>query len=316
MQQIFVTGATGFVGRHVVPRLMESGHAVRIMARGPVRQHLLPEGVEVSQTSLTDQEGLEAALSGIDAVVHLVAIIRERGEATFDRVNHLGTASLAKAALSAGVSRFVLMGAIGAVDDPRFPYLQSKWRGEQTVIQSGVPYTILRGSIIFGKGDEFINALGGLVRVFPLVPVIGGGNVRFQAIHVEDVAHSIARTLELDETENRIIEIGGPEHLTYDGILDTIAETYGCKRWKLHLPIGLMRPMVKLMEKLLPHPPATSQQLSMLEFDNVAETDAVSKELGFSPRPLAGNIDYIRKVSFLDGVKMVLGRMPSHIRDH
>ena len=316
MQRIFVTGATGFVGRHVVPCLMESGHAVRILARGPVRQHLLPEGVEVSYASLTDQDGLEAALSGVDAVVHLVAIIRERGAATFDTVNHLGTARLAKAALSAGVSRFVLMGAIGAVDDPRFLYLQSKWRGEQALIQSGVPYTILRGSIIFGEGDEFINTLGGLVRVFPLVPVIGGGNVRFQAIHVEDVAHSIARTLELDETKNRTIEIGGPEHITYDGILDAIAETYGCRRWKLHLPIGLMRPVVKLMEKLLPHPPATSQQLSMLEFDNIAETDAVSKEFGFSPRPLAGNIDYIRRVSFLDGVKMVLGRMPSRIRDH
>ena len=316
MKRILVTGATGFVGRHVVPCLVESGHAVRILARGSVRQHLLPEGVEVSYASLTDQEGLEAALSGIDAVVHLVAIIRERGEATFDSVNHLGTARLVKAALSAGVSRFVLMGAIGAVDDPRFPYLQSKWRGEQALIQSGIPYTILRGSIIFGEGDEFINALGGLVRVFPLVPVIGRGKVRFQAIHVEDVAHSIARTLELDETENRIIEIGGPEYLTYNGILDTIAETYGCKRLKLHLPIGLMRPVVRLMEKLLPHPPATSQQLSMLEFDNIAETDAVSKEFGFSPRPLAGNIGYIRKVSFLDGVKMVLGRMPSHIRDH
>ena len=316
MKRILVTGATGFVGRHVVPCLVESGHAVRILARGPVRQHLLPDGVEVSYASLTDQEGLEAALSGIDAVVHLVAIIRERGEATFDSVNHLGTARLVKAALSAGVSRFVLMGAIGAVDDPRFPYLQSKWRGEQALIQSGIPYTILRGSIIFGEGDEFINALGGLVRVFPLVPVIGRGKVRFQAIHVEDVAHSIARTLELDETENRIIEIGGPEYLTYNGILDTIAETYGCKRLKLHLPIGLMRPVVRLMEKLLPHPPATSQQLSMLEFDNIAETDAVSKEFGFSPRPLAGNIGYIRKVSFLDGVKMVLGRMPSHIRDH
>lgn len=316
MQRIFVTGATGFVGRHVVPRLMESGYAVRILARGPVRQHLLPEGVEVSYASLADQEGLEAALSGIDTVVHLVAIIRERGAATFDTVNHLGTARLAKAALNAGVSRFVLMGAIGAADDPRFPYLQSKWRGEQALIQSGVPYTILRGSIIFGEGDEFINTLGGLVRVFPLVPVIGNGNVRFQAIHVEDVARSMARTLELDETKNRVIEIGGPEHITYDGILDAIAETYGCKRWKLHLPIGLMRPMVKLMEKLLPHPPATSQQLSMLEFDNIAETDAVSKEFGFSPRPLAGNIDYIRKVSFMDGVKMVLGRMPSHIRDH
>ena len=316
MQRVFVTGATGFVGRHVVQCLMESGHAVRILARGPVRQHLLPEGVEVSYASLTDQEGLEAALSGIDAVVHLVAIIRERGEATFDSVNHLGTARLVKAALCAGVSRFVLMGAIGAVDDPRFPYLQSKWHGEQALIQSGLPYTILRGSIIFGEGDEFVNTLGGLVRVFPLVPVIGSGKVRFQAIHVEDVAHSIARTLELSETKNRIVEIGGPEYLTYDGILDAIAETYGCKRWKLHMPIGLMRPVVKLMEKLLPHPPATSQQLNMLEFDNIAETDTVSKEFGFSPRPLAGNIDYIRQVSFLDGVKMVLGRMPSHIRDH
>ena len=315
--QVLVTGATGFVGRHVVRALVEKGMRVRALAHTPGREHVVAgQDVEVSYASISDSAALKSAMDGVDGVVHLVAVIREKGAHTFDSVNHLGTARVVEAAREAGVRRFVQMSAIGAVDDPGLTYLQSKWRGEQAVVQSGVPYTILRGSILFGEGDEFINMLAGLVRAFPLVPVAGNGGAMFQPLHIEDAARCLAETLLSDELASQTVEIGGPDHLNYDQIINAIAATFGRKRWKVHLPLPLMRMIVAVMEKTLPHPPATLHQLDMLAIDNVAELGVVEKLFGFTPRPLEGNIDYVRGISFMDGLKMALGFMPRRIRDH
>ena len=243
------------------------------------------EGVELCHADVTDVDSVKAAMDGVDGVVHLVAIIREQGSFTFERVNHQGTANVAAAAREAGVRSFVQLSAIGATDDQKLPYLQSKWRGEQAIVQSGVPYTILRGSILFGEGDEFINTLAGVVKAFPLVPVAGNGRVRFQPIHVQDVAQCIVQALEREDLRGQTIEVGGPSYLTYDQILDTIATTCGRRRWKAHVPVPLMRGLVKVMERTLPHPPATSHQLSMLAFDNIAQVDTVEQVFGFTPRP-------------------------------
>ncbi len=248
-------------------------------------------------------------------MVHLVAIIRERGDLTF-RVNRQGTAHVVAAARQAGVRCFAHLSAIGAKDDPRFPYLQSKARGEQAVIQSGVPYTILRGSILFGLGDGFINTLAGVVRLAPLVPVAGNGKTRFQPIHVQDMTTCLVQALERDDLRGHTIEIGGPAHLTYDQIMGVIARTYGKWRRSVHVPLPVMRRLVWAMERAMPHPLATTHQLSMLAFDNVAQLDTVERVFGFTPRPLEGNIDYVHGVSFWDAVRIVMGFMPRRIRDH
>ena len=316
-RQILVTGATGFVGRHIVRALVEKGMRVRALAHTPGREHVVVgQDVEVVHASVSDAAGLKSAMDGVDGVVHLVAIIREKGEQTFDSVNHLGTASVVEAAREASVRRYVQMSAIGAIDDPGLAYLQSKWRGEQAVVQSGIPYTILRGSILFGEGDEFVNMLAGLVKALPLVPIAGSGGSMFQPLHVQDVARCLAEALALDELASQTVEIGGPDHLTYDQIIDTIIATFGRKRWKAHLPLRLMRIVVGLMEKTLTRPPATLHQLDMLAIDNVAELGVVERAFGFTPRPLEGNIDYIRQISLADGLKMLLGFMPRRIRDH
>ncbi len=312
---VFVTGAAGFVGRRVVEAFRTRGVEVRCLIHNPGKESVLPqEGVDVHYGSVTDLDALKAALYNVDAVVHLVAIIREQGSTTFEDINHVGTRNVAYAAKEAGVKRFVQMSAIGAEEEPSYRYLYSKWLGEQAVIHSGIPYTIFRASIQFGEKDEFINTLAGLVRSFPIVPIAGSGKNSFQPISVEDVARCIVDSVEREDLIDKTLEIGGPDHLTYNQIIDVVVRTLGVKRLRLHIPLLLMRPVVRLMELVLSRPPATTEQLRMLPVPNVAQLDMVQKSFGFDPKPLEGNIDYIKKISLWDGLKIAFGAMPAHIR--
>ena len=314
---ILLTGATGFVGRRVARDLQARGSHVRALAHRPGLEHLFEgEGIEVRYGDVKDSDFLRATMDGVDGVVHLVAVIKEQGDSTFERVNHQGTASVARAAHEAGVKWLVHLSAIGAADRPQFPYLRSKWMAEQAVVDSGLPYTILRASIQFGEGDEFINTLAGLVKGMPVIPVAGDGRARFQPIAVEEVAECIVQAVEREELRGRVIEIGGPEHVSYDQIIDAIVSTYRLRRLRAHVPLAVMRKMVWLMERALPSPPATLQQLDMLAIDNVAQVETVEEVFGFKPRPLGGNIDYIRAISRWDALRIVAGFMPKSIRDH
>lgn len=314
---VLVTGATGFVGRHVVQALLARGKDVRCLVHSPGREKALGSSkVDVRFGSVTDPAALEAAFYDVNEVVHLVAVIRERGQVTYDKINRQGTANVAAAAAQAGVQRFVHMSAIGARNDPSFRYLYSKWQGEQAVIKGGVPYTILRASLLFGEGDQVANSLAGLVRVFPIVPVAGDGKAQFQPLSVEDLARCVVATVDNQALVGRMVEIGGPEQLTYDQMLDVVCLTLGVRRLKLHIPMPLMRGIVRAMGALLPRPPATTEELKMLSVPNVAQPNAVEETFGFSPRPLGGNIGYVKRVGFWDGLKISLGAMPPHIRDH
>jgi NADH dehydrogenase len=223
---------------------------------------------------------------------------------------------VAEAAARDGVEQFIHLSAIGARDDATYPYLYSKWQGEQAVIQSGVPYTILRPSILFGPGDGFVNVLAGLVRVFPVVPVAGSGKNTFQPMAVEDLARCVAGAAGRADLLGKVIEVGGPDHLSYNDILDAVVRACKTRRLKLHVPSPAVRLAVRLMEALLANPPATTEQLRMLAVPNVAGLKTVEETFGFKPRPLPGNIEYVRKIGFWDGLRMSLGPPPRHIRDH
>ena len=224
---ILVTGATGFIGRRIVTRLVERGEEVRRLVR-PVpnpRASGLP-AVHFVTGDVTDPDSLRAACDGVDMVVHTVAVIREKGRTTFEAVNVQGTRNVVEAAEQAGVSKIVHLSAIGAGPDPQYPYLRSKWEGEEAVVNSKLRHVVLRPSLVFGPGDEFINALAATIRVGPVVPFIGSGNAKFQPIHVEDVARCVDRVL-IDSTyTGETIEIGGPDILSYRQITDTIIRTY------------------------------------------------------------------------------------------
>ena len=184
---ILVTGSSGFLGRNVVKALRTRGESVRCLVRSPSRAGVVTSyGVELAYGDILDPPSLKNAMKGVDAVAHLVAIIREKGRSTFDLINRQGVGNVVAAAREEGVRHVVHVSAIGVQENPAYPYLNSKWQGEQEVIRGGVGYTIIRPSILFGPGDEFINTLAGVVRAFPVVPVAGNGRVRFQPISVEE----------------------------------------------------------------------------------------------------------------------------------
>jgi uncharacterized protein YbjT (DUF2867 family) len=290
---ILVTGGSGFIGRHLVARLVAEGESVRVAARGE-RSGTLPESVEQVQANVVTGDGLRAAMEGVDRIAHLVGIIVERGSQRFDAVIRGGTQNVVAAAKDAGVHKLLYLSAIGSAPDPKFPYWQAKWQAEQSLIESGLNYTILRLSLVFGPEDDFFNRLARLVRQMPVTPIAGNGKTKFQPIWVEDVATCIIACLREGSHDGETLEVGGPEQMTYNELIDVVGNELGVKRLKVHVPLALMRPGARLLQSLLSNPPVTMDQLAMLAKDNITEVDAVQRQFGFAPKSLREGLDYLQ----------------------
>ena len=292
MARIAITGGTGFIGLHTGKALLAAGHYVRLVARGERRGPRL-EGAALARADVTTGKGLAEALEGCDTVVHLVAVIRERGKQTFERVIVGGTQNVVQAARGAGIGHLIHLSAIGADPEPRYPYLSSKWQAEQIVIGGGVPYTILRSSLVFGPGDAFFTVITRMVRLAPVVPIVGDGRALFQPIAASDLARIFVECVARGP-QQQVIEVGGPEQLTYEEIVDTIKNELGAHRLKVHVPVPLMMPPAVVFDKVLPKPPVTPVQLRMLEKNNVTRPDAVPAAFGFMPQRFADNLTYLQ----------------------
>jgi uncharacterized protein YbjT (DUF2867 family) len=290
--RVAVTGGSGFVGIHTVRALKNAGHEVVVVARGKVRQ---PKGERVTfvRADLTSSPSLASVFAGCDAVIHLVAVIRERGRQTYDRVNREGTVLVAEAAQQAGVGHLLYQGALGADPDPRFPYLLSKWSAEQAVRANGIPYTALRPGLIFGPGDGFFTLLARLMRIEPVIPIAGNGRTLFQPISVGDVTRCMVLALERGPS-NRVHELGGPDQMSYEEIILTIKSTLGLHRKIVHIPVPMMLPLAFMMEKVLRNPPVTRDQLRMLARNNITRVDSVRVAFGFDAERFADNSDYLQ----------------------
>ena len=314
---VLVTGATGFLGRRVVHQLLERRHQVRCLVHTPGRESIFDHrAVEVQYGNVRDPASLGNAFYDVDAVVHLVGIIRRSRRNSFEEVHREGTANVLAAAKEAGAGHFLHVSVIGAANDQTYPYLYTKWLGEREVIGSGVPYTIFRPSVLFGEGDEFLNALAGLVRLFPMVPVIGSGKNRYHPLAVDDLARCIAMTLGREDLKGQTLDLGGTKRMSYNEVVAEVASAMGKRRLRFHLPVWLMYASALVSQGLMPRPPITTDQLKMLSIRSVAELGEVEKVFGFTPRSLKGNIDFVNSVGLADGIQMLLGSMPRRVRDH
>ena len=276
--KILLTGATAFIGPKVAHALRAQGRDVRALVRKPEQATQLGGwGVELAAGDITDPVAVRAALDGCTHVINLVAIIQGR-PADFHRVMTEGNRNLVAAAKDAGVERFVLMSALGTSETAKdtVPYYAAKWAEERDVVASGLEYTILRPSFVFGRDGGALPTFIRQVRLSPVVTVIGSGLQRSQPIWVEDVAATVAQSVDHPQAANRVFELGGPDTVDWNGLYTTIAKVLGKRRKLVHVPIELARTGARLTERL-PGAPLSADQVAMIEgADNVvSNTDAV-----------------------------------------
>jgi len=281
--KIFIAGGTGFVGGHLKSELLNRGHELRLL----IHKHSSGNetGVEHVEGDVTNPESLLKALSGCDATINLVGIIREYSSlgVTFEKLHVQATASLLAATRKSGIRRYLQMSALGTRPGAVSGYHKTKFRAEELVRASGLDWTILRPSLIYGSGDEFVNMLAAQLRLAPVMPVIGNGRYRLQPIHAADVSRCFALALEMPETIGNCYELCGNDRMSFDELLDIIAAAIGRSApVKPHVPLGLMKLVVPFMQKI-PQFPITMDQLQMLIEENIGDGDW-KLTFGFEPR--------------------------------
>jgi len=266
---ILVTGASGFVGRHVVRALAARGDLVRALVRDAAGAAVLDDvDCELARGDVTDPASLGEAVSECDSIVHLVAIIAGR-PAAFEHVIAEGTANVVAAAKEADVRRIVHMSALGVgpATKDTVPYYRAKWTAEESVRGSGLGHAILRPSFVFGPDGGALPQFLRIARLAPVTPIVGEGTQCLQPVWVDDLARGVL--LALDRSDTMEIELGGPDVVDWNELWERLKRALGTKRPTLHVPMWLMRPQALLLERL-PSPPVTRDQLRMLELgDNV-----------------------------------------------
>jgi len=283
---IAITGATGFVGRHIATVLARRGHTVRALVHNPIRARTLESlGAELVPGDLADAAALTTLTRGASAVVHLVGIIVEMGHVTFHAVHVDGTRRMLEAAHRAGAERFVHMSAVGARDEPgATPYHRTKWRAEELVRASGLSHAVFRPSVISGPESAPIRTLARLHRWSPVVPVFGDGRFPIQPVWVEDVALAFALAVEQPALSGAF-ELGGPQVLTYEEFLLAIGRAAGHPRPLVHVPLALARAATGAFDLLGAAAPLTSDQLQMLVEGSATPANAIESVFGIRPVP-------------------------------
>jgi NADH dehydrogenase len=279
---IAITGASGFVGREVVRQAQAAGLAVRAIVREVRRA---PPGVELFHGNVLYAPSLEGAFTGCRAVIHLVGIINEWQENTFERAHVQATQNVLDAAKRTGVKRFVHMSALGTRPDAASRFHQTKWMAEEAVRKSGLAWTIFRPSLIYGPADRSVNRLANVTRMAPVVPVFGDGRGKIQPVAVEHVAHCFVAAVRTDAAVQRTYDLCGPAALTWNEFFDKLLAAQGLRRPKVHLPLPLARALGTVLGKMSPYPPFNREQVIMSREDNVGDPGPAERDFCFTQEP-------------------------------
>jgi uncharacterized protein YbjT (DUF2867 family) len=280
---VTVFGGSGFVGRNVVRIMAREGWRIRAACRRPdLAGHLQPMGrvgqIHAVQANLRYPDSVARAVEGADAVVNLVAIAYRSGPQTFNAVHVAGARAVAEAANKAGVGRLVHVSAIGADPRSRSDYARTKGEGEQAVLKAFPGALILRPSIVFGPEDEFFNRFAAMAQISPFLPLIGGGQTRFQPVFVGDLAAAIAAGCDGSGELGTTYEIGGPDVMTMRQVMERIQDWTDRRRWYLRLPFWLAK-LMALATWPLPNAvrPLTADQVTLLQMDNIVSKQAMEE---------------------------------------
>jgi NADH dehydrogenase len=286
-QLAVIFGGAGFIGRHVAPRLAEHGWTVRVAARHPQprRSPAASDRIVSVAADLGNDDQVRRALSGAQAVINLVGIARERGQ-SFVAVNVEGAARVARLAAQAGAMRLLHFSALGIAEDAPSAADRTKAQGEAAVREAFPAATLVRPSLVYGPGDHFFRRFAALAATSPVLPVIGGGQTRFQPIHVEDAVRTLHALLERPETAGMTLALVGAETFTFRELLERLLAALGQRRPILSLPFGLAEALAVGLERLPLDPPLTREEVRLLRTDKLAGGLPTPADLGVAARPL------------------------------
>ncbi|MCY0888210.1 MAG: complex I NDUFA9 subunit family protein [Alicyclobacillaceae bacterium] len=291
--KVLVAGGTGYIGVPVVREILARGHQVRVLSRQKLPSELSALGVEwmpgdIVRTSQTD---LAKTFETCDAAINLVGIIREHipSGRTMSAVHHIGSENFVRAAKAHGsLQRYLHMSALGARPHAVSKYHRSKWEGERAVVESGLPFTIFRPSVVFGiggPGPNFLRQLADLVESVPVVPIIGRGESKLQPVSVQTVAEAFATCLDTADAVGQTYDVAGPEVVSYRDILTRVAKSLSKPLRTLYIPMAAMKTIAARLDRY-PWFPITMDQLVMLEEGNTsANWRSLYSDLGLTEIP-------------------------------
>ena len=304
---VLVTGAAGMVGIHTCRELSKKGWQVRALIRDPAKAAMalgqLP--VEFRVGDVRDATTLRSSLSGCGAVIHLAAIAIEKKGESYLESNTAATERLISAARAENVQRVIFMSQNGADSRSPYPFLRSKGVAQDSIKTSGLKWTVLRPSVIFGPEDQFVNVLGRLIKLTPKVfPLPGGGSARFQPIAADDVALVVRLSLERKDTVQQSYDLGGAVPLTLLEMTERILTAMGTHRKLIPVPVKALRPLVAMAQRLLPNPPVTPSLLDLLSLDNTVPNNALTDHFKVVPIPFAADeLQYLRRITVRNALR-------------
>jgi uncharacterized protein YbjT (DUF2867 family) len=294
---ILVTGATGFIGRVLVRQLSETGEQVRVLLRSSPHSPRLPRGVpvEVAVVSLNDERGVHAALRGVDQIYHLASAGSQGRRGNLLDTDIEGTRVLAQVAKDAGIQRLIYLSHIGADRASAFPIQKAKGIAEEHIRRSGVPYTIIRSSIVFGPEDRFTNNLARLLRIVPVFfPIPSDGRSLLQPLWVEDLVTCLMWALQNSEMVNQTYEIGGGEYFTLRQVLETLMNVTHTRRVLVPLPPPYMRALFVMLDSS-PSFNISTYWLDYVAVNRTCPVDNLPRTFGLMPARFAYRLEYLAR---------------------
>ncbi len=284
MARVLLLGSTGFLGRAVTHKLLDAGHQLRVLVRDPMKAAAYKvRGAQIVVGDVMNPQTVTTAAQGTEHIVDLVAVRRNKPQSMFE-VNADGPRIVGEAAKAAGTESVIFVSAIGARLDQKYKYLTSRWMGEQELAKTGVAGAIIRFSFILGEDGGVLDDFERAANFGPFLVIPGDGKTQMQPILRDDAARCIVEAIGKEDLLGKIIELGGPEVVTYETMFDWFIAARRIKKRKMHVPPALLMPGATVLEILTDNPIATPDEINTIQLQNVADgLDSVTAHFGWRP---------------------------------
>lgn len=298
---ILITGGTGFIGNMLIRHLSSLGYPIKLLIRPSKVTPNLPKGLplDVAVAGFNDEKGLRAAMKDVDVIFHLAGAETQGRKAELTEVDIKGTQALVHAAAQARIDRLFYLSHLGADRASAFPLFKAKAIAEHHIRNSGIPYTIFRSGLVFGEGDHFTTSLAVLMKISPFFVLLSNeGESLLQPIWIEDLVTVLAWSLDMPETVNQTIEIGGPEYLKFKQICELILNAIQIKRHFLNTSPLALHVLTELMEMVKPNFPTTVFWIDYLAANRTANVDVLPSMFNLLPAMMSQRLGYLEGQAF------------------